>query len=330
MRIDVKKKMRGILLYLGKTALLLFVVSVIAFALVDSSPVDPVGQYLIGKTVSKEQRVALEEYWGVNEPPVEKYLGWLSAVVKGNFGTSLLYRRPVIEVIGERFLGSLALMSLAWIFSGIIGFVIGLIMGVNKDGIFDFFLKKFCYILGSAPTFWLGILFLMFFGVYLKWFPIGLSTPIGALNKEVTLMQRLHHLFLPAMTLSFMQISGIALHTRQKLIGVLESEYVLFAKARGENKLQIVMRHGVRNTILPALTLQFASFAELFGGSIMAETVFSYPGLGSAVTAAGLNSDLPLLLGITLFSTLFVCVGNGIANFLYGRVNPVIEGVNKI
>ena len=145
----------------------------------------------------------------------------------------------------------------------------------------------------------MGVRFLLVFAVKLGWFPLGFSTPIGMLDGDVTIWQRLHHLFLPAFTLSLMSFANIALHTRQKLIDVLESEYVLFARARGESELSILRRHGLRNIILPAVTLQFASFAELFGGSVMAENVFSNPGLGSAVSAAGLNSDVPLLLGIT-------------------------------
>jgi peptide/nickel transport system permease protein len=148
---------------------------------------------------------------------------------------------------------------------------------------------------------------------------------IGILSEDVTLGQRLYHLALPAFTLSLMAFANIALHTRQKLVDVLSSEYVLFARARGEGKWTILRRHGLRNVLLPALTLQFASFAELFGGSVMAENVFSYPGLGSAVSAAGLNSDVPLLLGITLFSALFVSVGNLVANLLYGVVDPQIR-----
>ena len=109
----------------------------------------------------------------------------------------------------------------------------------------------------------------------------------------------------------------------------MNSEYVLFAKARGEDRWTILCRHGLRNILLPALTLQFASFAELFGGSVMGENVFSYPGLGSAVAAAGLNSDVPLLLGVTLFSALFVCVGNMIANLLYGIIDPQIREVGE-
>ena len=309
-----------------KMVLLLFAVSIIAFVLVNFSPVDPVQQYVIGVGgVSPEQRLQLEEYWGVNDPPVERYMNWLSALMHGDFGTSLLYRRPVIDIIGERFVNSFALMLCAWLFSGIIGFILGCVMGMKKDGIVDRMVKKICYILSSVPTFWLGLIFLLVFAVELKWFPLGFSTPIGMLDEDVTIWQRLHHLFLPALTLSLMSFANIALHTRQKLIDVLESEYVLFARARGESEFSILRRHGLRNIILPAITLQFASFAELFGGSVIAENVFSYPGLGSAVAAAGLNSDVPLLLGITLFSTLFVAVGNMIANTLYGVIDPQIR-----
>ncbi len=317
---------RTFLRYLVKTAFLLLAVSIIAFALVSASPVDPVQQYVLGVGgVSPEQRLELEAYWGVNDPPVERYFTWLGALLRGDFGQSLLYRRPVIDIIGERFLNSLALMLCAWLFSGLIGFGLGCLMGMTRDRLPDKIIKQVCYILSSVPTFWLGLLLLLVFAVWLGWFPLGFSTPIGMLNEDVTLAQRLHHLFLPALTLSLMSFANIALHTRSKLVDVLESEYVLFARARGEGPGSILRRHGLRNVLLPALTLQFASFAELFGGSVMAENVFSYPVLGSAVAAAGLNSDVPLLLGITLFSALFVCVGNLTANILYGVVDPQIR-----
>lgn len=309
---------------------LLLAVSIIAFALVSISPVDPVQQYILGVgAVSPEQRAEIEEYWGVNDPPVQRYVNWLGALLRGDMGESLLYRRPVAEIIGERFVNSLALMLCAWLFAGLIGFALGCVMGMNRDGWADRIIKKICYLLSSVPTFWLGLLFLLLFSVKLGWFPIGFSSPIGVAADEVTIWQRLHHLFLPALTLSLMSFANIALHTRQKLLDIMESEYVLFARARGESKWQLFSRHGFRNTLLPALTLQFASFAELFGGSVLAENVFSYPGLGSAVSAAGLNSDVPLLLGVTLFSTLFVCVGNMIANVLYGVVDPQTRGAER-
>lgn len=310
---------------------LLLAVSIIAFALVCASPIDPVQQYILklGTTVSPERRAALEEYWGVNDPPVERYVNWISNLLKGDWGESALYRRPVAEIIGERFANSLALMACAWVMSGLLGFFLGCVMGLYRDRWPDQILQKICYLLSSVPTFWLGLVLLLIFAVTLGWFPVGFSSPIGVLDADVTIWQRLYHLALPAITLSLMSFSNIALHTRQKLTDVLSSEYVLFARARGEGKWTILRRHGLRNILLPALTLQFASFAELFGGSVLAENVFSYPGLGSAVAEAGLNSDVPLLLGITLFSALFVCVGNMIADLLYGIVDPQIREVSQ-
>lgn len=310
---------------------LLLAVSIIAFALVCASPIDPVQQYILklGTTVSPERRAALEEYWGVNDPPVERYVNWIFNLLKGDWGESALYRRPVAEIIGERFANSLALMACAWVLSGLLGFFLGCVMGLYRDRWPDQILQKICYLLSSVPTFWLGLVLLLIFAVTLGWFPVGFSSPIGVLDADVTIWQRLYHLALPAITLSLMSFSNIALHTRQKLTDVLSSEYVLFARARGEGKWTILRRHGLRNILLPALTLQFASFAELFGGSVLAENVFSYPGLGSAVAEAGLNSDVPLLLGITLFSALFVCVGNMIADLLYGIVDPQIREVSQ-
>ena len=310
---------------------LLLAVSIIAFALVCASPIDPVGQYImsLGTAVSAEQRAELEDYWGVNDPPVQRYMNWLSNMLRGDLGESAIYRRPVMDIIAERFANSLALMICSWAMAGILGFALGCLMGMFQNRWPDKILKKICYLLSSVPTFWLGLLFLLTFAVRLRWFPIGFSSPIGMLASEVTLWDKLHHLFLPAVTLSFMSFSNIALHTRQKLIDVLNSEYVLFARARGESSWSILRRHGLRNILIPALTLQFASFAELFGGSVMAENVFSYPGLGSAVSAAGLRCDVPLLLGVTLFSALFVSVGNMIANILYGIVDPQIQEVSE-
>ncbi|MBR2329012.1 MAG: hypothetical protein IKA58_03920, partial [Clostridia bacterium] len=126
---------RIFLRYGVKIISLLLAVSIIAFALVSFSPVDPVQQYILGVgAVSPEQRAEIEEYWGVNEPPVQRYFNWLGALLRGDMGESLLYRRPVAEIIGERFVNSLALMLCAWLFSGIIGFALGCVMGMNRDG----------------------------------------------------------------------------------------------------------------------------------------------------------------------------------------------------
>lgn len=310
-----------------KLASLLAAISILSFLLVSLSPIDPVQSYIGADMtrVSPEQRENIEAYWGLDESPVQQYLSWGNAVLQGDLGTSLLYRSSVADVIGERFTASLALMALAWIISGIIGFVLGITAGMKEGSFVDKLIKGYCFTLASTPAFWLGLLMLMFFSVWLGWFPIGLGSPAGILEADVSLAERLRHLFLPALTLSVVGVANVALHTRQKLIEVLESEYVRFAMAKGERGFTLLWRHGLRNISLPAVSLHFASFGELFGGAVLAEQVFSYPGLGQAVVQAGLGSDVPLLLGIVLFTTLFVFTGNLLADLFYKVIDPRIR-----
>ena len=147
----------------------------------------------------------------------------------------------------------------------------------------------------------------------------------NATAAEAGIGVRIRHLILPALTLGLTGVANITLHTREKMIAIMESDYVLFARARGESSGYIVKRHALRNLVLPAITLQFGSISEIFGGSVLVEQVFSYPGLGQAAIDAGLGSDVSLLLAITVISTLFVFLGNLAANVLYGVIDPQIR-----
>ena len=315
-----KKCIRMLLLLLG--------VSLAAFLLMAASPLDPlqtnVGQAALG-SMSQAQVEQLEDYWGVNTPLPERYLGWLSDAVRGDFGTSLLYRQPVLQVVGERLGNSLGLLLFAWALSGLLGLTLGLLAGALRGRWPDRIIRGWCLLISSTPAFWLALLLLMVFSVWLGWFPIGLSVPIGAAADSVTWLERVHHAALPALTLSVTGMSSIALHTREKMADVMESDYILFARARGERLSAIVVRHGLRNVALPAITLQFASVSEIIGGSVLVEQVFSYPGLGQAAVTAGLGGDLPLLLGITVLTAAMVFAGNLAADLLYGAVDPKIR-----
>lgn len=318
--------------YMGKQCIrmviLVFVVSIVTFALMKASPIDPlqanVGQAALG-AMSPEQIEKLEEYWGVNTPPVKQYLSWAKDFIKGDMGVSLLYRQPVTAVIGVKLRNSLFLMIFAWVLSGILGITLGVIAGMNRGKIIDRGIKGYCLVISSTPSFWLALLLLMIFGVWLRILPIGLSVPIGVEAGGVTFTDRVRHAILPAVTLSITGVSNIALHTREKIIDIMESDYVLFARSRGETGWKLFWHHGMRNVLLPAITLQFASISEIFGGSVLVEQVFSYPGLGQAAVSAGLGSDMPLLMAITIVSSLFVFGGNMIANLLYGVIDPRIR-----
>ena len=290
-----------------RMAVLLVLVSMAAFFLVSVSPLDPlttnVGQAALG-SMSSEQIARLQEYWGVNTPPVTRYLAWAGDFLKGDMGISLLYRRPVAQVIGEKLANSLWIMAAAWILSGFIGFLMGIIAGAKKGKAADRIISSYALVTASTPAFWVALVLLVVFAVWLKLLPIGLSVPIGVEASAVTMKDRLIHGILPGAALAITGISNIALHTREKMAQVMESDYVLFARARGESEWSIIRRHGIRNILLPAMTLQFASVSEIFGGSVLVEQVFSYPGmvvywlLGEASTAlpfGSLNTYIPYL-----------------------------------
>jgi ABC-type dipeptide/oligopeptide/nickel transport systems, permease components len=273
----------------------------------------------------QKKLAALEAYWGVNEPITTKMINWLGNILHGDLGTSLIFRMPVIDVIIERFTASLVLMLTSWIFSGVLGFALGVLAGFKKDTIIDKAIKVYCYILQSAPTFWIALIILMVFSVYLGWFPTGLGVPIGTLSENVSIWEWLNRLILPTITLSIVGVASIALYTRDKLIEIMNSDYFLFAKARGESGWNLIKRHGIRNILLPAVTLQFLGFSELFGGAVLVEQIFTYPGIGQAAVSAGLRSDVPLLLGIVIFSAIFVYCGNLMADIIYNFVDPRIK-----
>ena len=308
-----------------KAILLLITVSIVTFAMVEVSPIDAVESYVGEAGVTNDQRERIEEYWGLNEPPVTRYFKWITNSLRGDMGTSMIYRKPVTQVIGERFRLSLALMTASWIISGMMGLLLGIVMAVYRDTFADKVIRTYCLALESSPAFWVGMLLLLLFSVKFRLLPMGLASPVGVPFDEATLAQRIHHMILPALTLGLTGVSKITLQTAEKMRQALDSDYALFATSRGEGKWTFVIRHGLRNIMLPFITLQFGAISELFGGSVLAETVFTYPGLGNATVQSALKGDIPLFLGIALFSSLFVFGGNLIANILYAVADPRIR-----
>ena len=228
-------------------------------------------------------------------------------------------------MIGNALANSSMLLFIAWLASGLLGAGLGIVAGKNRGRFLDRVISTVCYVFAAIPTFWFGIVLLLIFAVWLKWSPIGLSAPIGKTLAEATLAERLNHLVLPAATLSLVGISTITMQTRTRLIEEQNSDYALFARSRGETSWQFVWRHGLRNSLMPFVTLQFGSISEIIGGSVLAESVFSYAGLGAVTVTAGTKGDLPLLIGITVISSAIVFLGNLCANLLYPLIDPRIK-----
>ncbi len=316
------------LVLLLRLAALLLATSVVTFALVGASPVDPV-KANVGQAsyahMSAEQRAELEQYWGSTTPIWQRYAHWAAGVLRGDLGESLRFDAPVTRVVGERFANSAALMLAAWLLAGAGGLALGVAMGARRGSAFDCVARGACLLLSSTPAFWLGLVALMVFSVWLGWFPLGFSVPVGVDAAQVGWADKLRHLVLPAFVLAVANMPDVALHTREKTVDVLSSDYVRFARSRGEGGWALLCRHGLRNLVLPALTIEMASASEVFGGSVLVEQVFSYPGLGQAAVTAGLGGDAPLLVAIALVSALVVFVGNACADVLYGVVDPRVR-----
>ena len=195
------RKLKDLIWTFFRMITLLIGVSVLSFVLVTSSPIDPLTAYIgTESTISEEAKAEIAEHWGLNDPPVQRFCTWAKNTVQGDLGTSIAYKKPVINVIGERFKYSLSLMITAWILSGVLGFLLGMITGIYKGSIFDKVIKVFCIGLQSAPTFWIGLLVISFFSIYLGWFPIGFAAPIGKAAQDITIGDRLYHIVLPALT----------------------------------------------------------------------------------------------------------------------------------
>lgn len=302
----------------ARLLLQLVLVILLAYLLLSWSPLDPINAYLGGNlyAVSAQQKAELTIQLGLDQSVAQQFTHWFSELVKGNLGYSNLYQQSVAEIIKDKLPLSLLLIGLSWLVSLILGYLLGLLAGLYQGRLLDRVINQSAWLLACIPSFWLGMLLISVFSVALSLTPVCCAAPIGMRFEEQSWWSMAHHLLLPVMTLALVHMAPIILHTREKVIDVLNSDYVIYSKLHGDSKRQLVSFHVIKNSLMPAIVLHFASFAELFGGSILAETVFNFPGLGASIVSAGLANDTALLMGCTLISALLVFCGNLIANGL--------------
>ena len=315
---------RPLCVRLLRMALVLLCVAGLTFGLMLASPIDPIDAYLGPQIAqaSAEQRELIAARWGFDQPPLVQFGHWLGQLASGELGWSHVYNQPVSEVITQRFQRSLALLGLAWLLSALLGFALGILAGVRDQSPLDRIISGYAYITAATPAFWLAMLGLLLFSVTLGWTPVCCAGPSGSLSDEVSLATRLHHLALPVATLTLLSTAPITLHTRARMRELMASPVATQAFAQGASRWEVAWRHGARHACLPAITLAFASLGELFGGVMLIEQVFAYPGLGRATVEAALRSDIPLLMAIALFTALLVSLGNATADGLYRLVDP--------
>ncbi|MGJ3354187.1 ABC transporter permease [Providencia sp. Je.9.19] len=293
------------------------------FILLSYSPIDPIKAYIGNDLmhVPPEQYPLIAARWGLDQPLWMQFWRWFSQILQGDMGYSMLYNTPVIQVISDRLVPSLTLLFCAWVFSGVVGFGLGVIAGRHLNRWPDKLISLFCYLLASIPVFWIGLLLLSLFAVSLQWAPICCAWPIGLDEQTATFSQKLHHLVLPVMALGMLGVGTIALHTRAKIADVMNSEFIHYAQAQGDKGWAMMRFHVLKHAITPAICLQFASVGELLSGALLAEKVFAYPGLGQATIDAGLRGDIPLLMGIVLLCAAVIFFSNTAADIILRKVN---------
>ncbi|EHA1080586.1 ABC transporter permease [Photobacterium damselae] len=288
----------------------------LVFIIIKFSPLDPVNQFLGGNvaSVSVEQKQLIAEHLGANQGYFERLLLWGEDVLLHGGGYSNLYQQSVSDVIDHYLPHSLILMGLSWLLILILGYSLGVVSAYYQDSVVDKWLCRIAWCVSSIPSFWLGLVFLSLFAIKLQWLPLA-RLEEGSNIVSLSLV-------LPLVTLVLTSIPNIYLHTREKTVAVLQSDYIQYAKAHQLPFAHLVRFYIFPNSFTPALLLQLTSLAELISGSVMIETVFNYPGLGHVFLQACLASDVALLAALTCFAAGLVLMGNLLACFLQYRLMP--------
>ncbi|MEO3944069.1 ABC transporter permease [Gorillibacterium sp. CAU 1737] len=312
---------RMIIRRLLQTIPMLFFVSVVCFSMIKLAPGDPVLSF-VTPNMHAEDIERIRHNLGLDQPAYVQYGIWLKEVLQGNFGYSLVNHQPVLDQITARLPATAGLMGSAILLAVLLAIPLGLLGGANRNRWVDKTINFFSYLGISVPLFWLGILLIYLFAIHLRLLPsMGMRT-IGV-NSAWDVIK---HGILPCVTLAFGFLAVYVRYIRSSTISQLKEEYVQIQYAFGSNKRTVLFRHVLKHVMLPVITLLGLSMGDLVAGAIVTESVFSWPGIGSLGMTAVRGMDYPLIMGITLLSSVMLILGNLLADILYGIVDPRIKG----
>jgi peptide/nickel transport system permease protein len=312
--------------------LTLFGVSLIAFALLNLLAGDP-AELLLGPFATDEAVKHLREELRLNDPLWAQYLGFLSNLFKGNL-ISIEYNQRVFTLLLERFPATVELTVGALLIAAIVSTIAGIVSAIRRDTIFDYSTSTVSLFGISMPDFWLGTMLILLFAVLFRWFPafgrgqLSFSNAVVVLISEgdsSALLSFLHHLSLPALTLSAHVIGVMTRVTRTSLLEEVHKEYVMVLRSKGLSEWIVVIKHMFRNSILPVLTMFSMQFVKLLGGAVIVETVFGWPGVGFLMVNAIYARDYPLVQAGIIFFSLFFIVVNLLVDLLYTYLDPRIR-----
>jgi len=298
-------------------------VSLLVFLAVELAPGDAVDALLPPESFSSpEARERMREDFGLNDPAPLRYAQWLGRTVTGDLGYSLTSQQPITEIVMRRLPTTLQLVGFALAISIVVGVSTGVIAAIRQYSWIDYLMTFFSFFWISIPAFFMGLALIYLFAVRLGWFPVFGASSAGA---DYPVLDRLHHLILPGLTLGLELAAALTRYTRASLLEVLHTDYLRTARAKGLRERSVIVRHALKNALIPIITVIAFRLPYLIGGAVIIETVFQWPGLGLLMLNAATQKDYPLVMGLGLIVTLVVVVSSFLADVAYSLVDPRIR-----
>ncbi|PZA07514.1 diguanylate cyclase [Meiothermus sp. Pnk-1] len=298
----------------------LFLISAVTFLLINLAPGGPTSAVSLGRTA--EEREAVLKQYGLDRPVLVRYFDWLTGVVRGDFGKSYNQGLPVASLLAQRMGNTLQLALTALTLTAILGVALGVLSALYKNRWPDHLISSLATVGMSVPAFWLGIVAIIVFAVQFKWLP---SSGIFTVGQEFSLIDRLRHLAMPAGVLAFTLMPNVIRITRTALLDVLTSDYVRTARAKGVPERVVLLKHTLKNALVPVIAILGLITTVLFSGSVVVESVFGWAGLGRLAIEAANGRDYPVILGVTLLVGAIVVLVNLLVDVLYAAVDPRIS-----
>lgn len=290
---------------------IIFTVTVILFGIMQAMPGDPI-ELLAGERVSPERIAQLRAQWGLDKPIYLQYFYWLSRIIRGDFGISMVTRLPVIELIKARLPYTLLLTGSALIVQYVIAIPLGLLAALRWGSKIDRIVVTLSIVLWSMPNFWLGVLLMIIFGIKLDLLPLSGYSGLKSL-------------ILPLLTLSLPSLAGTLRLTRSEVLEVLREDYVFTAYAKGLPKYKVLIKHVLRNALIPVTVMFFLYLPWLIGGSVIVETVFAWPGMGRLLWKSIVVQDYPVVQAIIFIIALLTVISNTIGDIISAVLDPRIR-----
>lgn len=300
----------------------LLLVSLAGFSILHLAPGGPAAIYAMSPTMAAEDLERITRDLGLDRPLHVQYVSWAKGFVAGNWGRSYRDGRLVLEVVGDRIPATVVLMLSAFSVAVLLGLGTGIVSAVRQYSLFDHASTLAAMVALSIPTFWLGLMGIYVFSVLLRALPPG---NIGTIGAPFSLADRLWHLVLPAATLGVVMVATWSRYTRAAMLEVIGEDYIRTAHAKGVSGARIVLKHALKNALIPLVTLAGLQLPLVFSGALVTETIFTWPGMGRLFVDSIGYRDYPVLMGILMFTALLVVLGNLVADLVYAAIDPRVR-----